>query len=366
MLCISDNLSIFALSQNKKKSKGIIMHKIVIIDGYTATQADLSWHEVEQLGEVTIYDRTSPDDVISRCKEADAVLTNKVVFSAEVMSRLPLLKYIGVLATGYNVVDIEEASRRGIVVTNIPAYSTQSVAQMVFAHILNVTNRVDHYATANRKSINGSPVSLQTPDTSAGHDADSQSRWARSIDFCWMDTPVTELDGKTLGIIGLGNIGSAVARIAHAFGMRVIASTSKGQSALPTYIEKVTLDMVFCQSDFLSLHCPLTDATRHLVCSDTISLMKPRAVIINTGRGPLVNEQDVADALQHGRLGAFCADVLSTEPPSADNPILSCPNAYITPHIAWASHEARSRLIRIAAQNLAAFYAASPINIVTC
>lgn len=321
------------------------MHKIVILDGYTATQTDLSWQEVEQLGQVTIYERTRSEDIISLCKEADAVLTNKVIFSAEVISQLPNLKYIGVLATGYNVVDLDEARRRGIIVTNIPAYSTKSVAQMVFAHILNVTNRVDHYSTENRGS--------------------SESRWARSIDFCWMDTPVTELADKTFGIIGLGNIGSAVARIANAFGMKVIAYTSKEQSALPDYIRKASLETVFSQSDFLSLHCPLTDTTRHIVCRDTISQMKSHAVIINTGRGPLVNEQDVADALTSGRLGAFCADVLSTEPPSADNPLLPCQNAFITPHIAWASHEARVRLIHIAAQNLAAFFAGKPINVVS-
>lgn len=321
------------------------MHKIVIIDGFTATQTDLSWQEIEQLGHVTIYDRTRPEDVISRCKEADAVLTNKVIFSAEVISQLPYLKYIGVLATGYNVVDLDEARRRGIIVTNIPAYSTQSVTQMVFAHILNVTNRVDYYATENRGS--------------------SESRWARSVDFCWMDKPVTEIADKTLGIIGLGNIGSAVARVANAFGMKVIAYTSKEQSALPDYIRKVSLDAVFSQSDFLSLHCPLTDTTRHIVCRDTISQMKSHAVIINTGRGPLVNEQDVADALTSGSLGAFCADVLSTEPPSATNPLLPCQNAFITPHIAWASHEARIRLIHTAAQNLAAFFAGKPINVVS-
>lgn len=341
------------------------MHKIVIIDGYTTTQTDLTWQEVEQLGQVTVYERTCSEDIVSRCIDAEAVLTNKVVFTAEVMSQLPRLKYIGVLATGYNVVDVESAHSLGITVTNIPAYSTQSVAQMVFAHLLNVTNRVEHYAAENRVSSKDCQTQTGNQDTAAEHITASQSRWAHSVDFCWMDTPVTELDGKTFGIIGLGNIGSAVARIAHAFGMKVIAYTSKEQSALPDYISKGSIDTVFSQSDFLSLHCPLTDDTRHIVCRDTISLMKSDAVIINTGRGPLVNEQDVADALQSGRLGAFCADVLSTEPPSPDNPILSCRNAYITPHIAWASHEARVRLIHTAAQNLAAFFAGKPVNVVS-
>lgn len=319
-----------------------MLRKIVILDGFTATQHDLTWQEVERLGQVTVYDRTRPEETVERCREADAVLTNKVILSREVMAQLPNLKYIGVLATGYNVVDLEAARQRGIIVTNIPSYSTQSVAQMVFAHILNVANRVDHYASENRSG-----------------------RWLRSEDFCWMDTPVTELQDKTLGIIGMGNIGSAVARIANAFGMRVIACSSKSSQQLPVYVSKTSIENVFRQSDFFSLHCPLTDETRCLVCKETISMMKPGSIIINTGRGPLVNEQDVADALHSGQLGAFCADVLSSEPPAADNPILTCDNAFITPHIAWASHEARVRLVHTAAQNLSAFLAGKPVNVVS-
>ena len=316
--------------------------RIVILDGFTATQYDLSWKEVEMLGEVIVYDRTHPDDTVERCRGAVAVLTNKVVLSADVIAQLPELKYIGVLATGYNVVDLEAARQQGIVVTNIPAYSTMSVAQMVFAHILNVTMHVDHYALENR---NG--------------------RWSRSEDFCWMDTPVVELSGKILGIVGLGNIGSAVARIANAFGMEVMAVTSKEQPLLPNYIKKVTTDELFHTSDFISLHCPLTESTRGLICRESIAMMKPGVVIINTGRGPLVNEQDMAEALQQGRVGAFCADVLAQEPPAANHPLSGSPRAYITPHIAWASREARMRLIHIAAANLEAFLNGKPQNVVS-
>lgn len=316
--------------------------RIVILDGFTATQHDLSWKDVEMLGEVIVYDRTHPDDTVERCRGAVAVLTNKVVLSADVIAKLPELKYIGVLATGYNVVDLEAARQQGIVVTNIPAYSTMSVAQMVFAHILNVTMHVDYYAVENR---NG--------------------RWSRSEDFCWMDTPVVELSGKILGIVGLGNIGSAVARIANAFGMEVMAVTSKEQPLLPNYIKKVTTDELFHISDFISLHCPLTESTRGLICRESIAMMKPGVVIINTGRGPLVNEQDMAEALQQGRVGAFCADVLAQEPPAANHPLTGSPRAYITPHIAWASREARMRLIHIAAANLEAFLNGKPQNVVS-
>lgn len=316
--------------------------RIVILDGFTATQYDLSWKEVEMLGEIIVYDRTRPDDTVERCRGAVAVLTNKVVLSADVIAQLPELKYIGVLATGYNVVDLEAARQQGIVVTNIPAYSTMSVAQMVFAHILNVTMHVDHYAVENR---NG--------------------RWSRSEDFCWMDTPVVELSGKILGIVGLGNIGSSVARIANAFGMEVMAVTSKEQPLLPNYIKKVTTNELFHTSDFISLHCPLTESTRGFICRESIAMMKPGVVIINTGRGPLVNEQDMAEALQQGRVSAFCADVLAQEPPAANHPLSGSPRAYITPHIAWASREARMRLIHIAAANLEAFLNGKPQNVVS-
>jgi glycerate dehydrogenase len=306
--------------------------KIVILDGYSANPGDLSWKELEQMGEVTVYDRTSPSETIQRAADADIVLTNKVVLDREKIAQLPRLKYIGVLATGYNVVDIEAAHQRGVIVTNVPAYSTESVAQMVFAHLLTVTNRTEHYAIQNRKG-----------------------RWSSNPDFCYWDFPHMELAGKTFGIVGLGNIGRRVAEIALAFGMKVKALTSKSQDQLPTGIEKADIQTLLSSSDVLSLHCPLTDKTRHLINAETLLKMKPTAILINTGRGPLIDDQAVANALQKGRLGAFCADVLTTEPPASNNPLLSQPNAFITPHIAWASIEARVRLIQIATDNVRAF-----------
>ena len=314
--------------------------KIVVLDGYGMNPGDLSWGEIEALGSLTVYPRTAPSDVLARAAGADAVLTNKTVLDGATLRALPGLKYVGVLATGYNVVDIDTARELGIVVANIPAYSTASVAQMVFAHLLAVTNRVEHY----------------TADNHAG-------RWTACPDFCYWDESVVELAGKTFGIVGFGNIGSAVARIALAFGMRVLAFTSKPADALPEGVEKAA-DMreLFSCSDVLSLHCPLTADTRHLVCADTLALMKPSAILINTGRGPLVDEAALAEALNAGRLRAAGVDVLSSEPPAADNPLLSARNCYITPHIAWASTEARRRLMSITASNLRAFLAGSPVN----
>ena len=314
---------------------------IVILDGYTANPGDLSWQGLEEIGEVTVYDRTKADETVARAADADIVLTNKVIISREIIAQLPRLKYIGVLATGYNVVDIEAAHERGITVTNVPAYSTESVAQMVFAHLLTVTNRTEHYAVENR---NG--------------------RWTKNPDFCYWDFPHMELAGKTFGIVGLGNIGRRVAEIATAFGMHVKALTSKSADALPANIEKATLESILSTSDVLSLHCPLTDKTRHLINRETLQQMKPTAILINTGRGPLVDDQAVADALSGGRLAAFCADVLTEEPPKADNPLLKQPNAYMTPHIAWASKEARVRLVQVATDNVRAFINGRPQNMV--
>jgi len=314
---------------------------IVILDGYTANPGDLSWQGLEEIGEVTVYDRTKADETVARAADADIVLTNKVIISREIIAQLPRLKYIGVLATGYNVVDIEAAHERGITVTNVPTYSTESVAQMVFAHLLTVTNRTEHYAIENR---NG--------------------RWTKNPDFCYWDFPHMELAGKTFGIVGLGNIGRRVAEIATAFGMHVKALTSKSADALPANIEKATLESILSTSDVLSLHCPLTDKTRHLINRETLQQMKPTAILINTGRGPLVDDQAVADALSGGRLAAFCADVLTEEPPKADNPLLKQPNAYMTPHIAWASKEARVRLVQVATDNVRAFINGRPQNMV--
>ena len=314
---------------------------IVILDGFTANPGDLSWEELKEMGNVTVYDRTSPSETVARAAEADIVLTNKVVIGREEMARLSRLKYIGVLATGYNVVDIEAAHERGITVTNVPAYSTESVAQMVFAHLLTVTNRTEHYAIANR-----------------------EGRWSNNLDFCYWDFPHMELSGKVFGIIGLGNIGQRVAAIANAFGMRVWAFTSKPQNLLPSYVEKKSLTEIFSECDVVSLHCPLTPDTRHLIDSQTLRQMKPSAILINTGRGPLVDDQAVADALAEGRLAAFCADVLTEEPPKATNPLLSQPNAFFTPHIAWASKEARIRLLHVAIHNVRSFLSGHPQNVV--
>ena len=314
--------------------------KIVILDGYSANPGDLSWQPLENIGELTVYDRTKPAETIERAKDADIVLTNKVLIKRPEIEQLPKLKYIGVLATGYNVVDVEAAHEHGIIVTNVPAYSTESVAQMVFSHLLTVTNHTEHYAIQNR----------------AG-------KWTASPDFCYWDTTLTELAGKTFGIIGLGNIGKRVAAIAHAFGMEVVAYTSKNADELPLYIGKRTLRELLAESDVLSLHCPLTPDTKHLINRQSLGLMKPSAILINTGRGPLINDDDVADALQGHRLRAFCADVLTEEPPK-DNPLLKCENAFITPHIAWASNEARIRLIDVAINNVHAFANGKPVNVV--
>ena len=315
--------------------------KIVILDGYSANPGDLSWKSLEEVGEVTVYDRTAPSETVARAADADVVLTNKVVISKEVIEQLPKLKYVGVLATGYNVVDTEAARQRGIVVTNVPAYSTDSVAQMVFAHLLTVTNRTEHYAQENR-----------------------QGRWTKNPDFCYWDTPLPELSAKTLGIVGLGNIGMKVAKIALDFGMDVFAYTSKNSADLPAGIQKTTIEGLLGVSDILTLHCPLTDDTRELINKETLALMRPGSIIINTGRGQLVNEQDVADALESGQLLGYGADVLTEEPPRADNPLLKQPHAYITPHIAWATKEARQRLLNICVENIKAFQAGQPINVV--
>ena len=315
--------------------------KIVILDGYTANPGDYSWKALNSFGEVEIYDRTSRDEVIARAKDADMVLTNKVVLKGETLAQLPQLKYIGILATGYNIIDVDETRARGIVVANVPAYSTDSVAQMTFAHVLNITNRIEHYADQNRKG-----------------------QWSEAADFCYWDTPLSELAGKTFGIVGLGNIGQKVARIALSFGMRVIAFTSKRAEELPEGVEKANLEELLMQSDVLSLHCPLTENTREMINRQSLAKMKRGAILVNTGRGPLVNEADVAEALAEGRLAGYGSDVMSSEPPKADNPLLKQPNAFITPHIAWATAEARGRLMATAIENAKAFIAGKPQNVV--
>lgn len=281
---------------------------------------------------------------MERLAGAEMVLTNKVVLDAVLLEKLsPTLRYVGVLATGYNVVDVEAAKRLGICVTNIPAYSTASVAQMVFAHLLNLTNHVAHYTQL----------------------AKEEGKWVNSLDFCFCDRPLTELANRTMGLVGLGRIGMAVAQIAIAFGMKVVAYTSKEQEALPTGIKKADLDEIFTQSDVLSLHCPLTEDTLHLVNEERLRTMKSNAILINTGRGPLIDENAVANALKEGQLGAYAADVLSVEPAKVDNPLLSAPRVQLTPHIAWASKEARTRLMHICAHNIEMFLNGNPQNVVS-
>lgn len=332
--------------------------KTVILDGYTANPGDLSWDGLKELGELQVYDRTSPEELLRRAEEAEVLLTNKVIINADAMAALPQLRYIGVLATGYNVVDVAEAHRRGIVVTNIPAYSTMSVAQMVMAHLLNITNRVALHAEAVRNGEwEWSPDFCLTPTLSKGEGVTPRRQGEASL---------IELDGLTFGIVGLGNTGMATARMAQALGMKVIAVSSKTEEALrPLGISKASgYKQLFSEADVVSLHCPLTPETHHLVNRDRLALMKPTAILINTGRGPLIDEQALADALAEGKLYAAGLDVLTEEPPRHGSPLISAPNCFITPHIAWASLAARRRLIAIATANLTAFLRGKPQNVV--
>lgn len=313
---------------------------IVVLDGFTMNPGDLSWNELAELGSLKVYDRTSAGQVLERAKDAEAILTNKTVIDAASLRSLPKLKYVGVLATGYNVVDINVARELGIVVTNIPAYSTESVAQMVFAHILNITHRVGRYSDEARSGV-----------------------WSRQADFSYTNSPLMELCGKKIGIVGFGNTGSATARIAVAFGMEVLAYTSKPQSALPAGVTKAdSIDDIFRMSDIVSLHCPLNKETSEIANAAHLSLMKKSAILINTGRGGLVNEQNLADALRENRIKAAGLDVMVNEPPREDNPLLKLDNCFITPHIAWATYEARVRLMNQTVKNLRSFIEGNIIN----
>ena len=316
--------------------------RIVILDGYALNPGDLSYDCLKQFGTLKVYDRTLPEQLIERAKDADVVLTNKVVLGETEFAQLPRLRYIGVQATGYNVIDVEAARRHGITVTNIPAYSTDSVAQMVIAHLLNITQSVGYYARENRTG-----------------------RWGSNPDFCYWDNPLIELAGKQMGIVGFGRTGSAVARLATAFGMKVAVYTSKLQSALPEGVEKMELDALFATSDVVSLHCPLTPDTHHLVDAARLARMKPTAILINTARGPIVDEQALADALNSGALHAAGIDVLIEEPPREGSPLLSARHCFVTPHIAWATLEARTRLLQICEANLRAFIEGTPQNVVS-
>lgn len=312
---------------------------ITVLDGYTLNPGDLSWDAMAALGNLTVYDRTPADLTVSRAIDSEIVITNKTVLDADTIAALPKLKYIGVLATGYNVVDTKAAAERGIVVTNIPSYSTQSVAQMAISLLLAITERVEHYSEQNR-----------------------QGKWSASPDFCYTDTPLHELAGKQFGVVGFGHTGSATAAVAAALGMKIAVSTSKPQSALPQGYEKMPMDRLFATSDVVSLHCPLTPDTHNLVDAARLASMKPTAILINTSRGPVVNEADLAKALSDGTIYAAGLDVMCSEPPKADNPLLRAPRCFITPHIAWTTEEARHRLMEIATANVKAFIDGKPQN----
>ncbi|HJC97453.1 MAG TPA: D-2-hydroxyacid dehydrogenase [Candidatus Phocaeicola merdavium] len=313
--------------------------KIVVLDGYTLNQGERDWEELNELGEVTVHDRTEPDEVIRRAEGAEVVLTNKVVLDRSTIEHLPDLKYIGVLATGYNIIDLNAARERGIVVTNIPAYSTDSVVQMAFAHILNITLRVGHYAHEVHNGV-----------------------WSAQPDFSYRDTPLIELKGKRIGLVGFGHIGQAMAKVALAFGMKVVVCPHKMDTKLPREYEKAKLNDVFSTCDIVSLHCPLTPETKEMVNSFRLSLMKQGAILINTGRGGLIDEKALERALLSGKLLGAGLDVLSSEPPSSGNPLLKLKNCFITPHIAWATHEARERLMAQVVENLKAWMNGTPIN----
>lgn len=312
--------------------------KIVILDGNALNPGDLSWEGFHKLGEVTLYDRTPKDLVVSRIGDAEILITNKVSISKDILDQCPNLKYIGVLATGYNIIDTKACAEKSIVVTNIPSYSTSAVAQAVFAYILEFTNGVN----AHNKSV---------------HNGD----WCKSKDFCYWIHHLVEIAGKTLGIIGFGSIGKQVAKIAEAFGMKVLTYT-RTPSKVSSPVKAVSLEELLQESDFISLHAPLTPETTHIINEKSLKLVKKKAMLINTARGPLVDELAVKNALVSGDLAFYAADVLSSEPMDKNCPLLGCKNTLITPHVAWAGFETRQRLMNIAVENLKSFLDGKPIN----
>lgn len=316
--------------------------QIVVLDGYTLNPGDLEWSRLNSLGELTVYDRTAESQIVERAADAEIVLTNKTPLSAQMIQQLPKLRYIGVLATGYNIVDTQTAKENGIIVTNVPAYSSHSVAQLVFALLLEFCHRVQQHSDS---VLNGD--------------------WSGSIDFSYSRSTLVELSGQTMGLIGLGQIGKQTALIAQAMGMKVIATGSGRNVPQPVEgIEWVQLDELLQRSDVISLHCPLTPATNQLIDAKRIAQMKPTAILINTARGGLLNEEDVAHALNEGRLAGAGLDVLTVEPPRPDNPLLHAKNVIITPHIAWATKEARARLMDTAIGNVHAYVDGRPVNVV--
>jgi len=318
--------------------------KIVVLDGHTLNPGDLDWKELSELGDLTVYDRTGSvsEDIVSAIGDAEIIFTNKTPLQAEVLKKATSVKYIGVLATGFNVVDISAAKSLGITVTNVPAYSTDSVAQLTFALLLEIC----HHAGAHSESV-------------------KNGQWSRNIDFCYWNYDLIELSGKTLGIIGFGRIGQKVAQIADAFGMKVIAYDPTARVPENLNASLVPFDELLRRSDIISLHCPLTDVTKGIINRDTISKMKDGVMVINTARGPLVSEADLRDALESGKVAAAGVDVVSAEPIPADNPLLTARNIIITPHIAWAPKAARSRLMQVAVDNLKAYLSGKPENVVS-
>ncbi|GAA4094195.1 D-2-hydroxyacid dehydrogenase [Mucilaginibacter panaciglaebae] len=316
--------------------------KIVVLDGYTLNPGDLSWDALKELGDVTIHDRTPSDQIVSRCYGAEVVLTNKTPLDAAILNQLPDLKYVGVLATGYNIIDIAVCKQKGVLVSNVPGYGTAAVAQFVFALLLELCLHVQKHS-----------------------DAVFEGKWSRAVDFCFWDYPLIELTGKTLGIIGFGTIGQKVADIAAAFDMQVIAHSRRqtDQSHRKNF-KWVELDELLKQADFVSIHCPLTPETQGLINAGNLRKMKASAFLVNTSRGPIINDTDLADALNNNVIAGAAVDVLSKEPPPANNPIFKARNCIITPHIAWAAQEARTRLMNTVVDNLKAFATGRPVNVV--
>ncbi|MCB9068954.1 MAG: D-2-hydroxyacid dehydrogenase [Calditrichae bacterium] len=315
--------------------------KIVVIESYTLNPGDLSWDSLQSQGDCDFYERTSAKQLVERCRDAEIVLTNKSVFTADTFSQLPKLRYLGVMATGYNVIEIDAAKKNNVIVTNVPDYGAPSVAQMVFAHVLNLTQRVAHH-----------------------HDAVLSGKWEKSGDFCFWDYPLVELNGLTLGILGYGNIGKAVAKIALGFGMKVIFHTPHPPENLPENVVAVDLETLFRNSDVLSLHCPLTDETHKIVNAERLAKMKSSALLINTSRGPLIDEAALRNALNNERIAGAGLDVLDSEPPKSGHPLFGANNCIITPHIAWATRASRQRLLNTVVENVQAFLNGKPQNVI--
>ncbi len=315
--------------------------KIVNLEGYTTNPGDLSWKQFEKYGELTIYDRTKPEEIIERAKDADILFINKCIITAEMLDKMPKLKYVGLESTGFNVIDCKAARERGITVSNIPAYSTNAVAQLVFAFILQITNKVTLHS-----------------------DAVHSGEWSSCPDFCFWKGSLTELDGKTIGIVGFGSIGKRVTKIAEAFGMKVLVFTPHPKPDEFKNVKFVDFETLLRESDVVTCHCPLTPDTAGLINKEALSKMKKSAILINTSRGPVVDDKALADALNSGLIQGAGVDVMTTEPPKKDNPLLTAKNCFITPHIAWAGYETRARLQRILEENLKAFLDGHPQNVV--